>query len=204
MRLFLAASSSANRSNPSPTTEALTNCYAVPAPSGALAPLVIRSVPGLRSFSPLPGPFLRALARVEDRIYAVSAGGLYRVNEDGTSAWLAAIPDDPNTVIAGSRDVVTITAGGAYFTWDGTLTQPTGGAFDSMGSVAFLDQFTLLSERGGRRIQWTEPGLPATLDGLFFATAEARDDKIIRLVDTMGYVAILKAQSVEVWGASSL
>ncbi len=203
MRLVLAAQSSADRDNLSPTSERLVNCYAYPAPEGALAPLCIRAVPAMREFVTLPGPFLRAMARVEESLYVITAGGLYRVNDNGTSSYLAAIPDDANTTMTGHRSGVTITAAGSYFIWDGsTLTQPTGGPFDNAGSVAFLDQFTLISELDGREFQWTEAGLPEDLDGLFFATAEARDDKIVRIIDSAGYLAVLKQHSVELWGNS--
>jgi hypothetical protein len=100
---------------------------------------------------------------------------------------------------------VIVTAAGGYFVWNGTaLTQPTGGAFDDVGSAVFLDQFNVMHEREGREFQWTEAGLPLDLDGLFFATAEARDDEIIRLIDTSGYLAVLKELSVELWANSRL
>lgn len=205
MRLYLASSSSTDRANKAPTSETLLNCYATPAPEGSVAPFVIRAVPSTADYCNVPGPFLRAMARVEGKIYAVVNGWLHKVAADGTATALAAIPDDPNTTIVGNRSYVIVTAGGGYFVWNGTaLTQPTGGSFDDVGSAVFLDQFNLMHQRDGRQVQWTEAGQPLVLDGLFFASAESRDDKIIRLVDTSGYLAVLKEQSVELWANTRL
>ena len=203
--MILASQSSADRGNLAPTTERLVNCYMVPAPEGSVAGWAIRSVPSMRDFSSVPGPFLRAMARVEEQLYVVGAGGLYLVRSDGTTAYLAAIPDDPNTVIVGHRDAVTITAGGAYYVWDGAaLTQPAGGTTATQGSVAFLDQFTLMAELGGRMIEWTTVGDPTTRNGLYFATAEARDDDIIRIIEAGPYLAVMKRHSAELWASTGL
>lgn len=201
MRLVLAAKSTADRNNLTPSPERLVNCYTYPAPEGAIAPMVIRAVPGLQEFVSLPGPFLRGMARVEEQLYAVVRGGLYRVNDDGTTGLVANLPDDEDTVVVGHRDKITISAGGNYYVWDGsTLTQPAGGRLTSVGSVTFLDQFTLLSQRGGREVEWTSAGLPATRNALYFATAEARDDDIVRIAAVGAYLAVMKEHSVEIWG----
>lgn len=202
--MTLAAKSTADRANLTPSSERLVNCYAYPAPEGAKAPLVIRAVPGLRDWCTVSPPFLRELTRVENSLYALANGGLYRISETGAASFLVAIPDDPNATMCGHRDKITITANGVYFVWDGTLSAPSGNAFSEFGSVIFLDQFTLFSERGGRRVGWSTVGDPETLNGLYFATAEARDDKIIRLVEFGGYFSVLKEHSVELWGSTGL
>jgi len=205
VRFVLAAKSSATSTNLAPTGERLINCHAAPAPEGSIAPLILKAAPPLRFKATLAGPFFRAMARVQEVLYAVCAGGLYRVAEDGSATRLASVPDDPNTAISGARDKVTITAGGAYFVWNGTsLTQPGGGVLTNIGSVAFLDQYTLLSEKAGRRLEWTAVADPLTRNGLYFATAEARDDRIIRLVTSGASLGVLKEHSVETWGLSGV
>ena len=205
MKLFLASKSVADRDNLTPSGERLVNCYALPAPEGAISPLIIRSVPGLEEFTTLPGPFLRAMTRVEDKIYAVSRAGLYLIREDGTFASIGALDDDPNTSMVGHRSSVTISANGSYYLWNGsTLTSPGSGRFSSVGSVAFLDQFTLMSELNGREVQWSEAGLPDDLNALYFRTAEARDDDIVRVLEAGAYLAVMKKHSVELWGTTAL
>jgi hypothetical protein len=134
----------------------------------------------------------------------VARSGLWRL-KDGSSTFLAALPDDRKAMLCGHRDKITITADGVYYVWDGdALTQPAGGAFSDVGSVIFFKQFTVMSERGGRRIQWSAVGDPETLNGLYFATAEARDDRIIRLIEFGDYFAVMKEHSVELWGATGI
>lgn len=201
MRLILASQSAANRANVAPTGERLINCHSEAAPEGSISPVIIRSVPGTFGYQTLPGPFLRALARVDGRMYAVANGGLYRLGSRGSNTYLGAIPDDPNTSMVGHRQSVTIAAAGSYYVWDGSsLTSPGGGPITSAGSVAFLDQFTVIGERDGRRVEWTAAGLPQTRNGLYFATAEGRDDKIIRVIEAGAYLIVAKEYSMELWG----
>jgi hypothetical protein len=112
------------------------------------------------------------------------------------------VPDDPETAIVGHRAAVTISADGDYHLYSGgTLSTPGSGRISSgsIGSVAFLDQYTLMSELGGREVEWTEVGDPSDRNALYFRTAEARDDDIIRLVALGTSLVVLKAHSVETW-----
>jgi hypothetical protein len=203
MKLSLASKSAADSFNKSITSERLINVYPVPAPLGAQAMYELRSVPGLRARGVVPGPFFRAFRAVEGVLYAVSRSVLIRINEDATTAELGSIVDDENTAMAGHRSNVTIAAGTNYYVWDGsTLTQPGDGRFLDVGSVAFLSQFTLLSELDGREIEWSVVGDPKTRNALYFATAEGRDDKNVRLIDSGANFIVFKQQSMELWGSA--
>jgi hypothetical protein len=82
--------------------------------------------------------------------------------------------------------------------WDGTtLTEPVTGAFAAFGSVEFLAQRTLLTEKDGRRYQWSDVIDPTTLDGVNFATTESRDDKNIRGMVFGPEYWIFKERSIE-------
>jgi hypothetical protein len=138
-------------------------------------------------------------------LYAVSKGRLLRVNRDATTADLAAVSDDPNTAMAGHRSSVTITADGNYYVWDGSsISQPGSGRFSSEGSVCFLNQFTIISELDGREVEWTEVGDPEDRNALYFATAEGRDDKNVRLIDSASNFIVFKEQSLELWGSAGV
>jgi hypothetical protein len=83
--------------------------------------------------------------------------------------------------VSGNNGDVLIVAGGKYYRWDGTtLDQPTVGAFSDFGSVDFVGGYTMLTELGGRLFQWSALANSDSLPGLNFASAEARDDAIIR------------------------
>lgn len=200
MRLIL-ASSSADRDNLAPTSERLINFYPVPAPEGSIAAFSLRSVPGTRYWATLSDPFLRAMANVEGSLYAVSRGGLYRVSEAGLVSYLGEVTDAAETAMAGARDKVAIAAGGTYYLLNGgTLSQPGGGRLAQVNSVAFCNQYTVLF--GSREIEWTEAGLPASRNALYFATAEAKDDLIVRGFEQDGFVWVMKQRSIEMWQAS--
>jgi hypothetical protein len=203
--LVLAAKSTADQGNKTPSAERLINCYTYPAPQGAKASLIIRSVRGVRDWSGTPGPFLRAMARVEGQLYVVTDGALWLVPESGDAVFLASVDDDPNTTIVGHRDKVTVAADGTYYLWSsGALSQPGSGALSAVSSVAFLDQYTMLTEADGRRVEWTEVADPSDRNGLHFATAEARDDKIIRAMTFGSYLMVFKEHSTEMWANTGL
>lgn len=204
MKLTFVSKSGKNDTDRVVTTERLVNLYPVPAPEGALAPLVLRAVPGTLDFTTLP-LFFRAAANVSGTLYAIAGGGLYRITEAGIVSLIGAVPDDPYTSMVGHRSNVTISAGDAYLLYDGTsITQPGSGRIAEVGSVAFLDQFTLLGERDGRELEWTEAGLPADRNALYFKTAEARDDKIVRILESGAYVWVFKERSTEIFGNTTL
>jgi hypothetical protein len=198
-KLVLATRSSADRGNLAPTSERLINIVPIPGPESGKAAWILRAAPGTRSFSTLGGPFLRAMARVEGKLYAVAAGALWRIEENGAATYLVAIADDESTSMVGHRSAVVIAANGTYNHYSTSLTQPGSGRLSSVGSVAFLDQYTILSQRDGREIEWTEVGDPTDRNALYFRTAEARDDKIIRIIAVGSALMVLKQHSVETW-----
>jgi hypothetical protein len=201
VKFVLASKSARDQNNATAGTERLVNVYAVPNSQGGPAQFTLRSVPGNPDFSTLDYGFVRAWAVVEGVLYLVSAGSLWKVTETGLTQILAAVTDDENTSMAGHRGNITISAGGDYYVWDGSaVTQPGSGRISEVGSVAFLDQFTLMSMVDGREVEWTEVGVPDDRNALYFRTAEARDDNIVRILDQGGYLYVLKEKTTEVWG----
>jgi hypothetical protein len=173
----------------------LVNCYREPIEGRA----VIKSVLGSEAFVDLGAVFLRAMRGVGGSIYAACGGTLYRITTAGGIEIMGAV-NDGDTTISSNNGVVCIAAGGEFYTLDGaTLTAPTGAAFDAVGSVAFVGQFTILTEQGGRRVAWSTPGDPTAFDGLDFASAEGRDDDILRAVGLNGMLVIFKETSRETW-----
>lgn len=98
-------------------------------------------------------------------------------------------------------DKVTAVSGGRYFVWDGSLDEPEG-IFDAYGSVTYLAGRTVLTERGGNRFCWSDIAAPGTLNGLNFASAEQRDDNLLRAMAVNGILMLLGERSTEVWGVT--
>jgi hypothetical protein len=175
----------------------LVNCYREDAGDGKF---VVKSVLGMVPFSTITGVFLRALEAVDGEIYAAHAGKLWRLGKDGVATELGAISDSVFTSISSNNGKVTVAAGGNYYVWDGEeLTQPEDGAFSEAGSVGFAAQRTLITERGGRRVQWSALTDPSELGGLDFATTESRDDANLRVMPLGGEVWFFKEASIERW-----
>lgn len=190
--------SSQDSDNKSANTSRLINCYEEI--TGGRTGRVLKSVPGMQDFAALTSPLVRDMAQIDGVIYAVAGGDFFSVTSAGVVTDLGNVTDSVDTTISGNNGVVTIAADGNYYTWDGaTLTEPTAGAFSDFGSVTFIGQRTVLTEAGGRRVQWSDVADPDTLGGLDFATTEARDDNNLRAVAFGSFLWIFKERSLERW-----
>lgn len=175
----------------------LVNCYREDAGDGKF---VIKSVLGMVPFATLEGNFIRAMETVNGKLYAAFSGALWHIDDEGTATSIGTIPDSPSTSIAGNNGNVTIVAGGQYYVWDGEeFKAPETGAFAAFGSVGFAAQRTILTESGGRRIQWSGVADPHELGGLDFATTESRDDNNLRVLAIGGEIWFFKEASIERW-----
>ena len=179
-------------------TSRLINLYREPTTGGKT---VLKSVLGMTPHSGLDGVFIRAMGEFWGTHYAVCGGWVWEVTPDGSANPLFEVIDSVETTLSSNgQDVITVAAGGTYYVWDGSAaTEPTGGAFDAVSSVEFLDHYTLLTEKDGRRFQWTDVADPETLDGLNFTTADGADDLIIRGMALSGHYWVFKQKSHEIW-----
>tara|TARA_R110000782_G_scaffold218427_1_gene305774 strand:- start:8103 stop:9434 length:1332 start_codon:yes stop_codon:yes gene_type:complete len=197
MQFEFAAPSGRDTDNRTANTARLLNMYRESAGDGSIW---CRSMPGMTQFATTAKVFCRAMAEVDDEIYVAQGGTLFQITSGGSAVTLGAIVDDVETSISGNNGNVTVVAGGVYYVWDGaTLTQPTGGAFSTFGDVTFFAQLTILTEDGGRRVQWSGLADPTSLGALDFATTEARDDKILRVMPVGSALWFLKDTSIEPW-----
>lgn len=178
----------------------LLNLYREPVIAGGRTRWTLKSVPGLEPFAELPGLFVRAMGTVDGKLFVVGAGGLYEIGSDGTVTSRGAITDDSETTISGNNGVVAVVADGDYWTWDGaSLTNPTPGAFTDFGAVEYFGNYTILTEKAGRRFQWSDIADATDLPGLNFSTADGRDDNLLRPFQVNGALYLFKETSHEVW-----
>ena len=80
------------------------------------------------------------------------------------------------------------------------MSEPTPGVFSAFGGVEFLGDYTILTERNDRRFCWSALADPSDLPDLNFATAEARDDVLLRPLAVAGNLWLFKTTSIEIWG----
>lgn len=202
--------SATDPSNPTATAERLVNLYPEPMPPGAPARFALKPVPGSAAFATLPAVFVRALVNApvydddstpSDRLVIANDGRLISLDRSGVQTVLGAIPEDENTAISTNNGKITVTAGGRYFVWTGTaLNEVTSGPFTRFGWVEYLGNRTILAERNGRKIAWSDLADPETVPGLNFATAENRDDVVLRPMSIAGNLWIFSTTSIEIWG----
>jgi len=197
-RVQFVGQSARDPDNISSSTSRLMNCYLEPV--GGRSQMVLKSVLSMAPFANIDGVFTRAAKEVNGLVYIAHNGGLYEVNSNGTVVLLGAIDDSEDTTISGNDGKVTIATNGKYYVWDGTdLTQPTSGAFSDFGSVTYFGSLTILTERNGNRVQWSDVYDPSTLGGLSFATADAYNGAVLRAEAVAGSVWIFKDNSIERW-----
>lgn len=167
---------------------------------------VLRSVLGMEVWATLPDQvFCRTMAVAVGQLYAIYDDRLYRVSSAGNLTEVGTVENSDVATIDSNNGLVTVASGGRYFVHDPdglTLTEPGGGAFDAVGDAVFYAQRTVRSELNGRRIDWTALADATDLDGSF-ATAEARDDSILRLLPIGGALWVFKERSIEMWAATA-
>lgn len=177
-------------------TAQLVNLYREKVGDGA----VLKAVPGMVPFAQPDAVLVRAMREVQGVLYAVIGGGLYQINSDGDSTWLADIPDDEHTTISGNTGAVTITAAGRYFVWDaGALTEPATAAITSIQDAVFFGHHTVLIEKGGRGVQPSAAADPTTFDSGDAKVTEARDDNNLRVLPIGGALWIFKEESIQLY-----
>lgn len=181
-------------------TSRLVNLYREPIVGAGQAQYVLKSVLGMTLFVDTGGLLLRAMTLSGGQLFTVGNDRLYQITMLGGVTNLGETVVGANCSIASNNGTVTLAGGGRYYIWNGSsISQPTAGAFSDFGSVDFLGNYTLLTERNGRQFCWSDLADASTLPALNFATAEGRDGDIIRGVTISGNYWIFKSDSHEIW-----
>lgn len=182
--------------NRSAATGRLVNLYRAPSEGK----MVLKSVLGQELLADFSTVWMRDIERIGDDFYLSTGGSLRKLSEDGTKTTLGTVSDSADTTISGNNGDIAVAAGGSYYLWNGTtLSQPAAGQFSSFGSCCFIGGYTVLTEKDGRQFCWSDLLDASTLPALNYASAEAKDDKIIRGAAISGFLWLFKERSTEVW-----
>lgn len=177
----------------------LLNCYLEPVQPGGRTGYSIKATLGMSAFASVPGVFIRAMAEVSGLLYVVCNNRLYSIDAGGSVTDTGAIDDSANATVTGNFGKIAVTVDNRYFVLDGTISEPTPGAFTAMGAADYIGGYTVITEAGGRRFQWSALADAETLPGLNFSTADGKDDVCIRPFEINGSLYIFKERSHEVW-----
>jgi hypothetical protein len=170
----------------------LVNCFREPGQR-----TLLRAIEGLSVYANTGSTLAGDMMDFDGDTYAIFGETLFKLPGE-TVAALA--PGEQ--YLARNATALTIVSGGRYFVWDGgALTEPTG-IFAGYGSVTYLAGRTILSEADGNRFEWSDIAAPETLNGLNFASAEQRDDKLLRVMTINGQLMAFGERSTEIWSAT--
>ena len=182
------------------SSEELTNCYAEIAPGDGRTRLNVRSVLGETAFAMASYTQIAAAQEALGELYFAGSGDLYKVTSTGVVTTLGSIAAGSDITIRGNGNYTTVAANGTYYVWDGaTLSTPGSGAITNVGAVEFSSYDTILTEKDGRRFEWTATADPTTRNGLNFRTAEQRDGNLIRPIVDRSQLYLFGEKSVEIW-----
>ena len=178
----------------------LLNCYRERVLGQGKTTHVLQSVLGQdlqQSFASAP---TRAMGSGNGKNWLVGNGTLYEVDNAGSLTSRGSVADDANTTIYGNYTDVTIVSGGNYYVWDGaTVSEPTTKAFTEVGSHCYIGGYTVITEKDGKKFQWSGLGAADTLDALHFSSADKVDDNILRAVEVNGNLVLFCETSTELW-----
>lgn len=178
--------------NPQSNPARLVNCYREPGQKTLLRP-----VAGLVQYDDTGSVIAGDMLDMDGTIYAIFGQTLYKIPGE-TVATVAT----GEQILSRNADALTMVSGGRYFVWnDGALTEPEG-LFTAYGSVAYLAGRTILTEQDGTRFQWSDIAAPETFNGLNFATAEQRSDKLVRAMTVNGVLMMFGERSTELWSVT--
>lgn len=201
MQVIFAAETALDESLRGKESARLINMY--PEKGGSRGPVTIRGVPGLKETTSLGSGRVRAMISASDGLYA-AVGGQF-VKWDGTTATVLGTIPDGETTLARNRTQIGITAGGKYYVWDGTTVgEVAGAAFSNIGSVAYIDNFIILTQLNGEAYAFSAAGDAKSLAALDFASAETSPDDLVKAVSVGGVLWLLGADSVEAWQNAGL
>lgn len=201
MKLPLYTQSARDSENVAASAEDLINYYPEAGAGDGVATFNLKPVLGEAILASTGRSLPRDVIASRGLIYGSFNGDLISIDpQTGNAQHLGDITASNETTLSTNGANIVAAAGGNYYVWDGSsLSTPGGGLLGSVGSVEFMDQYTILTEKGGERFEWTTLGDPTTRNALHFATADGRDDLVLRPLAHGRILYLFGERSVEAW-----
>lgn len=172
------------------------------------SPVVLRSTPGLSTFSTIgPGP-IRGIHVMASVPFTVSGTDLYSISSAGAGTLRGAAGTITGTGFVSmasnqNGELVIVNASGIGWRWNGAtlarLSVLDADFTDDATNVTFLDQYVLYGKRGTGRVYASDLNNASSWSALSFATAEAQDDNVIWVYGFAGNLWVFGDSTVEVW-----
>ena len=159
---------------------------------------------------PFPGckPWLSGVATEKDRgmhvmdtgqVFKVSGGFLYQVDSDVTQTNIGTIVGAGQVIMADDgTNLIIITGANAYHYDGASLLSITDIDYEQGDSVAYMNNQFIYDGIGGR-FAVSDAGLPTTINGLNYATAESYGDDLSRVFVHNELLYLFGSTSIESW-----
>lgn len=177
------------------SSQSLVNCTAEQVPDSGWA---IYGGPGLDEFSEVGDGPIRGVHDYNSTLLAVSGGVLYSVDTNGTETEIGAVAGYDPVVMANNGSEVAIVSDSTSYVYDGsTLTSINDTDFRTASSVDFLKQVLIFTEKNSGRFFTSELADATSYSALDVATAEAKPDKLRRVLVSGNEALLFGEKSVE-------
>lgn len=165
---------------------------------GAKKSYILESFPGLTLFS--AGTNLnRGFFTHNGVVYTVAGNDLISIASDGTRTVLGFIPGDGRCIFDAIVDSVIIVTEGRVFEWDGsTVTEGDPADFETPQAVTVLNSQAIY-DGDESRFGVSDVGEPLTVNGLAYASAEAKADELVRPYAFNEVVRMFGTETIEGW-----
>lgn len=163
---------------------------------------ILETPPGTSLFSAAEAGYLSDRGMIEHKgvLYKVSGTRLSSIASDGTRTTLGTITGAGRCIMDALGDSIIICNGdGDVWEWNGsTLTQATDPDFETPTAVTVLNKKAIY-DGDDDRFAVSDVGLPLSINGLNYATAESKADDLLRPYAFNQNVHMLGDKSMEVW-----
>jgi hypothetical protein len=181
--------------SPFVSSQSLVNCVAEQAPDSGWA---IYGGPGLDEFSEVGDGPIRGVHDYNGGLLAVSGGVLYSVDTNGTETEIGAVAGYDPVIMANNGSQVAIVSDSTSYVYDGTDMDAINDTdFRTASSVDFLKQVLIFTEKNSGRFFTSELADATSYSALDVATAEAKPDKLRRVLVSGNEALLFGEKSVE-------
>jgi len=188
--------------------ERIINMYAESGGPDSRSQLVLRSCPGLGTFTTLGAGPIRGMHDMAGVLFIVTGNDLYSVDSAGagTLRGSAGTITGTGAVQMGSNlngELVICNSSGTGWVWDGSSLASISGIDsdfgDDAGSVTFMDQYLVFSRLSSGQVFASDLNNAKSYNALSFGTAEAADDNAIQVYAFQGNIWVFGTKTAEVW-----
>ncbi len=137
-------------------------------------------------------------------LYKVTGSGFYKYDSSGAQTFIGSIYGSGRCVFQDDGNIIVIVADGLVYSYDGTtFAQSLNPNFEFPNAVAYIKQQMIYDGDGGRFVV-SDAGLPTTINGTNYATAESSGDPLQRPYVFNEIVYMFGTKTTEPWQDSGV